>query len=215
MTHVITVHTPANPPRRMVLMFHGVGARPTDLVPLGRSLAEVMADALIISVQSPQPSGVGAGWEWFSVLGITESNRVPRVAQAMPTFTATVRHWQQQAQVDAADTVLIGFSQGAIMALEATQSQPGLAGRVIALAGRFAVPPQRSPAPTSVHLFHGDADPVMPVGLAEEAFSQLTALGARVTLQRFEGLGHGIDQRVLDAVKHHVQCPSSGTSGNQ
>lgn len=215
MTHAITVHTPADPPRRLVLMFHGVGANPTDLVPMGQALADVMADALIISIQSPQPSGIGSGWEWFSVLGITESNRVPRVAQAMPSFTATVRHWQQLAQVDAANTVLIGFSQGAIMVLEATQSQPGLAGKAIALAGRFAVQPQRSPAPTSVHLLHGGADPVMPVGLSEAAFAQLTAMGASVTLQRFEGLGHGIDHRVIDAVRQHVQHPRSATSGNQ
>lgn len=219
MTHTVPpaliVHRPATPPRALVLLFHGVGAHPSDLVPLGQGLAEVMDHALIVSIQSPHPSGLGAGFEWFSVLGVTESNRSARVSQAMPGFLASVRHWQQHAQVDAAHTVLIGFSQGAIMVLEATQVQPGLAGQAIALAGRHAVPPQRSPAPTSVHLLHGDADPVMPVTLAEAAFAQLTALGAHVTLQRFEGLGHGIDRRVLDAVQQHVKHPRSATSGNQ
>jgi len=217
MTHTlpqaITVHTPATPPRRLVLLFHGVGARATDMVPLGQGLAEAMDDALIVSIQSPHPSGVGAGWEWFSVLGITEDNRVPRVAQALPGFVATVRHWQQQAQVDAAHTVLIGFSQGAIMVLEATQAQHGLAGQTFALAGRFAAPPQRSPAPTSVHLLHGDADRVMPLGHAEAAFAQLTALGAQVTLQRFEGLGHSIGSRMLAAVRQHVRAAYPGTDG--
>lgn len=212
--HAITVHTPATPPRRLVLLFHGVGARPTDMVPLGQGLADVLGDALIVSIQSPHPSGMGAGWEWFAVNGITEDNRVQRVAQAMPGFVATVRHWQQQAQVDAAHTVLIGFSQGAIMVLEATQAQPGLAGQAFALAGRFAAPPQRSPAPTSVHLLHGDADRVMPVGHAEAAFAQLNTLGVHVTLQRFEGLGHGIDPRVLAAVRLHLRPAHPSEEGH-
>ena len=50
-----------------------------------------------------------------------------------------------------------------------------------------------------MHLLHGDQDAVMPVNLAMTAEQQLRALGSRVSLQRFSGLGHGIDQRVLSA----------------
>jgi phospholipase/carboxylesterase len=207
MNHAITIHTPSSTPSRLILLFHGVGARPTDLVPLGQSLARVCPQALIVSIQSPHPSGLGLGYEWFSVNGITESNRSSRVEQAMPGFLDTVRHWQEHAKVNSADTVLIGFSQGAIMSLESTQAQPGAAGVVISVAGRFAAPPQHSPNPTAVH---GNADQVMPVGLADVAYAQLRALGANVTLERFEGLGHGIDHRVVNAVHKRLLSLAEG-----
>jgi phospholipase/carboxylesterase len=69
------------------------------------------------------------------------------------------------------------------------------------LAGRFAQPPQVAPINTLVHLMHGDADPVMPLQLAVDAVGQLQALGGQqATLDRFPGLGHGIDTRVQDAI---------------
>lgn len=118
----------------------------------------------------------------------------------MPTFLQRVAAWQAQAGARPERTTLIGFSQGAIMSLEATQAlEVPLAARVIAIAGRFAQPPRRVSAGTVVHLLHGDQDAVMPVNLAMTAEQQLRALGSRVSLQRFSGLGHGIDQRVLSA----------------
>jgi phospholipase/carboxylesterase len=86
------------------------------------------------------------------------------------------------------------------MVLESTQQSDPLAGRVFALAGRFAQPPQVAPMATLVHLMHGDADPVMPLQLAVDALGQLQALGGQATLDRFPGLGHGIDTRVPDAI---------------
>ena len=91
------------------------------------------------------------------------------------------------------------------MALEATQLDSPPAGRVIALSGRFARPPLIAQTSVDTHLIHGDADDVMPVRGAVDAFAQLQALGAAATLDRFPGLGHGIDPRVVDAVVRRLQ----------
>lgn len=189
----------------LLLLFHGVGSNAEDLRPLGEALARHRPGAAIVSVRSPQPSDFGTGGQWFSVNGVTEANRPARVADAMPAFLQTVAHWQRETSTDAAGTTLIGFSQGAIMALEATQHDPSLAGQVVSIAGRFAQPPLRAPVAT-VHLLHGELD-VMPVSLAEDAARQLGALGARATLDRFPGLGHGIDSRVLATVLRRLDPP--------
>jgi phospholipase/carboxylesterase len=189
--------------RQLVLLFHGVGSNASDLLPLGQALAPHVPNALIVSVQAPDAQG--AGRQWFSVQGVTEANRPARVAATMPRFIQAVREWQEASGLDTARTTLIGFSQGAIMALESTQTDSPPAGRVIALAGRFAQPPRVAPLATRVHLIHGDADPVMPVRLAEDALGQLQALGGQATLDRFPGLGHGIDSRVLGAIVDHMQ----------
>lgn len=185
----------------LLLLFHGVGSRAEDLAPLGQALAAARPQAWVISVRSPDASDLGQGWQWFSVQSVTEANRPARVAAAMPAFVDRVGAWQRHTGVGPAGTTLIGFSQGSIMALEATQQAPHrLARRVISIAGRFAQAPRHAPADTAVHLLHGEEDRVMPVGLAVEAQAALQALGAVSTLDRFAGLGHGIDGRVVEAV---------------
>jgi len=194
----------ATSPAELLLLFHGVGSRAEDLVPLARALAAQRPDAWVVSVRSPERSNLGSGWQWFSVQGITEANRAERVAGAMPAFLQTVAAWQREAGAGPQATTLIGFSQGAIMALESTQQEESPAGRVIAIAGRFAQAPRHAPAHTWVHLLHGEHDPVMPVRLAVEAHDQLQALGATSTLYRFPGLGHGIDARVVECVRRRL-----------
>lgn len=204
MQHDLVIQQPdasAKQPAELVLRFHGVGSSAEDLRPLGQALAPHRPGAWVVNVRSPQRSEFGAGWQWFSVQGVTEENRPARVAAAMPAFLETVRAWQQESGATAARTTLIGFSQGAIMALESTQQDgQASAGRVIAIAGRFAKPPRMLPASTLVNLMHGEQDRVMLVGLAVDADQQLRALCARSTLDRYPGLGHGIDERVVDAI---------------
>ncbi len=192
----------------LLLLFHGVGSSAEDLAPLGQALARHRPHAWVVSIRSPDASGFGHGWQWFSVQGVTETNRPERVAAAMPRFLQRVADWQTRSGVAPSRTTLIGFSQGAIMALESTQATAvPVAGRVVAIAGRFAQPPQVAPAGPVVNLMHGEQDQVMPVSLAIEAHRTLEALGATATLDRFSGLGHGVDGRVLQAI---VQRSATG-----
>ena len=195
--HDLIVQRPQKPDE-LFLLFHGVGSSARDLAVLGEALAPHLPRAAVVSVQAPD--AWGPGWQWFSVQGVTEANRPERVAAAMPAFIDAVKHWQGGFGVDAAATTLIGFSQGAIMSLESTQIERPPAARVIALSGRFASQPRVAHGSVRIHLLHGDADAVMPIRAAVDAFAKLQELGASSTLDRFAGLGHGIDARVVDAI---------------
>jgi phospholipase/carboxylesterase len=87
-------------------------------------------------------------------------------------------------------TALVGFSQGAILALETAQAEDGLAGRVLAFGGRYAVLPDHAPRETTLHLLHGAQDTVMPARHAREALDRLGQLGGDATLDIAEGVGH-------------------------
>lgn len=191
----------------LMLLFHGVGSSAEDLVPLGRALAAKRPHTWVVSVCAPDLSESGRGWQWFSVQGVTEANRPERMAAAMPVFIQRIQAWQLEAGIGAEHTTLIGFSQGAIMALESTQlgGVASHADRVIAIAGRFAQPPRHAPQGTRVHLMHGEQDPVMPIGLAVDAERDLRYLGATTTLDRFVGLGHGVDDRVVEAIRRRLR----------
>lgn len=193
---------------RLVLLFHGMGSSAQDLAPVGSVLAQAHPRATVVSVEAPKPSLLGHGKEWFSVVGITEYNRPHRIAQAMPLFLDAIRHWQDLSGIGPQSTVLVGFSQGAIMSLEATQTrlEPNQAARVvISLAGRFAEPVRSAPSDLRFHLIHGESDGVVMPRWSIQADRQLRALGGEVTLDLVPGLGHGIEARALQYVLHHLQ----------
>ena len=77
----------------------------------------------------------------------------------------------------------------------------------------FVVDSHAAPAATVVNLMHGEQDHVVPVRFAVEAEVSLQALGARVTLDLFPGLGHGIDGRVVDAIERRLNEPLAQAAG--
>lgn len=192
----LVLHRPTAPARQLVLLFHGVGASPEGFAGLAPALAR--DDRWVVAVRSPFASDFGAGWQWFSVQGVTETNRSERIAAVLPRFADTVRRWQAHTGLTAQQTVLAGFSQGAIMSLASTQTGDPLAARVVALSGRFALPPQQAPAGVVWRFIHGAQDPVIPAAFSTDAAAQLQALGADALAHVLPGLGHGIDPRALD-----------------
>jgi len=191
----------------LFLLFHGVGSTPQDLAPLGARLAREFPDAAVVSIAAPDRSDLGAGLQWFSVLGVTEQNRPQRVAATLPRFLTAVQHWQQRTGVAASATTLIGFSQGAILSLAAAHANQPPAARVVSLSGRYPELPQQAPTGVIVHFIHGDADPVIPVAHAHNAARALDTLRARVTLDVVPRLGHGIDAAATDLLLQRLRAP--------
>lgn len=196
--HVI--QQPQPPAAQLILLFHGVGSDAQSMRPVGERLAAEFPRAMVVSVTAHQRADIAHGFQWFSVVGITEENRVARIAAAMPAFEACVAHWQQVAGVDASATALIGFSQGAIMALEATKRATPVASRVIAISGRFATLPQTAQAGTTIHFLHGKADSVIPFQYTVEAAHHLRDLGADITAEVLPFIEHEIHPDFVDLV---------------
>jgi phospholipase/carboxylesterase len=196
--HVI--QQPALPAAQLILLFHGVGADAQSMRPAGERLAAEFPRAMVVSVAAYQRADMSSGFQWFSVVGITEENRAARIAQAMPAFEACVAHWQQVAGVDAAATALIGFSQGAIMALESTQRNTPLASRVFAISGRFATLPQTAAVDTTIHFLHGKADAVIPYSHSVTAAHHLRDLGADITAEVLPFIAHEVHPDFIELV---------------
>jgi phospholipase/carboxylesterase len=202
----LVIQSPAQA-RQLFLLFHGVGATPQDLLPVGRRLAREFPDAAVASVAGPDRSDLGAGFQWFSVAGVTEQNRPARVAATLERFVQTVQGWQQRTGVGREATTLVGFSQGAIMALASAQSSQPPAARVVSLAGRYPQLPDAAPQGVRIHFIHGTADPVIAVSHAQEAARRLQALGADATLDLVPGLPHGIDRAAEDLLVQRLRQP--------
>ncbi len=190
----------------LFIMLHGVGSQPSDLLPLAEYLQQVFpAAAFFLPAGSHPYDGGGQGRQWFSINGVSDENRLARIAEAMTRLHALVRHTQERFGVLNTNTALVGFSQGAIMALEFSVAHDGEVGRVLAFAGRFARLPDRAPELTTLHLLHGERDKVIPVTHVHEAVARLQSLDGDVTLDTVEVAGHEIDGELVAHALRRLQ----------
>ena len=189
------------PPQLLFVLLHGVGQSAGHLAPLARRLAAEYPGAAVVGLDAPQRCDAvpgAAGFQWFATQGLTEATRIERVAQALPALVAEVRGLTAHHGLDWERTALVGFSQGAIMALEAVQAEPRLAGRVLAFSGRHTAAPTHAPADTTVHLFHGMADTVVPPAAVVDSAQSLVALGGDVTADVLPGIAHELHPALVD-----------------
>src|SRR5437868_1598605 len=151
-----------HPANHLFVFLHGCGATAKSMIPIAfRFQARFPSAALVVpSGFDPEARGEAAQ-DWYPTRGLNCDNHRERVAAVLPDIEDLVRREQTNFAVPWNRTVLIGFSQGGTVALEAIKV-PGLAGAVVAFSSRFA----RLPAPdphirARVHLVHGEYDSVV------------------------------------------------------
>lgn len=199
--------------KQLFILLHGVGATSSDLAPLAQQLCKNFPDAAFLIPDGIAPFDGGGSFgneghrrQWFSINGVTEKNRPARVAAAMPALYALVRQAQDRYGVLQSDTALLGFSQGAIMALEFSLAHDGSVGRVLSFSGRFAKLPEKAPELTTLHLLHGEEDRVIPVAHAYAAYTRLTELQGDATLDVASSVGHEIHPALADRAINRLQA---------
>jgi phospholipase/carboxylesterase len=191
----------------LVILLHGVGGTPADMAPLGERIAAALPDAVIAAPPAALPYDLGErGYQWFSVDAITEESRPARIQAALPAFVATIHSLQRAHGATPGNTVLAGFSQGAIMALAACHDT-WLARHVIAIAGRFAPLPERWEHGTAVSLVHGTMDGTLPADHSRRAAARLAGLGADVQLDLVPRTVHMLGPAIVEAAINALTRP--------
>lgn len=203
----------AGRPEQLMILLHGWGASAAAMAPLAKALQREFPQAALLAPEGFEPVDTGlAGRQWFAMTGadgtVTETNRPARVAAVLPRLANWVRAAQAATGVGQAATALVGFSQGAICALELAQLHDGLAGRVLSFAGRYAVLPEQALAFTTLHFFHGATDTVIPAAQARLAMERLSALHGDATIDVADNVGHVLPatlmQCAIDRLKTHI-----------
>jgi phospholipase/carboxylesterase len=218
-------HLPAaGAPQQLILLLHGWGGNGRQLAPLAQALRRQFPQAAVLAPDAPHPadrpdrpgrtdpsalpdspdSPDPGQRQWYSIDGLTEANWPQRVATVLPALHQWVQAQQQRLGVDRAATCLGGFSQGAILSLALASSDDGLCGRVLAFGGRYAEAPLAAPRHTTVHLFHGGADRVIPAQGSRDALEHLAALRGDATLDIAEGVGHELHPALIDCALHRL-----------
>ncbi|HJV69685.1 MAG TPA: esterase, partial [Ideonella sp.] len=78
------------------------------------------------------------------------------------------------------------------------QAEDGLAGRVLAFAGRYGTLPERALRHTTLHFFHGSDDEVIPAQHARAAMQRIAELQGDATIDIAQGVGHELPAALVD-----------------
>ena len=196
----------AGTPEQLIVLLHGWGSDAMAMAPLAQALRSAFPQAAVLAPDAPSAyERGGAARQWYSVAGLTPEVWQQRVVTVLTGLQTWVRAQQQRLGVGPAATALGGFSQGAIVSLALALQDDGIAGRVLAFGGRLVVEPQAAPRHTTVHLFHGADDKVLPVEGARQALAWLGELQGDATLDIAHGVGHELHPALIDCALHRLK----------
>ena len=182
----------------LVIFVHGYGADGNDLLSLGDPLAEQMPDTVFYAPNAPNKCQMNPmGYEWFPIPwidGSTEKVANTGMNGAAQMFDDWLTEVMEVEGVTAAQTFLVGFSQGTMMSLHVGPRRAEKLAGIIGFSGRLLRPEALNEAHTKppILLIHGDADEVVPLVSMPEAADALTAAGFEVFTHISKGTGHGI-----------------------
>jgi phospholipase/carboxylesterase len=185
----------SDPSESLVIFLHGVGANGADLAPLADTLFPFLPASVFASPDGPERfDGGGSGRQWFSVAGVTQANRSERVQHARAGFDRVVSsEIEKHGLAGRLDRVaFFGFSQGAIMALDAVATGRWPVRAVVAASGRLATKPEANDPFTKILVMHGENDPVIPAQETRLAAERLRAAGFEVEAKLYPGLAHSL-----------------------
>lgn len=190
-------------PQELVILLHGLGADGLDLLGIGEALNECLPHARFVAPNAPFPCDMAPfGFQWFSLRDLSPQSLWDGVSQAEPKLQMFIDHELKRSGLSDDRLILIGFSQGAMMALHTALRRPKPCAAVIgfsgALIGEEHLSDARVVSKPPICLVHGEEDPVVPFAALGAAEAALARHGCDVEAHPRPGLGHAIEPGGVD-----------------
>jgi phospholipase/carboxylesterase len=185
-------------PDSLVIFLHGYGADGEDLIGLAGPLAPHLPNTRFLAPNAPERCpGNPMGWQWFPIPWLDGSPE--ELARSSAARSARLLdEWLDEVEATGMAperTVLVGFSQGTMMALQVGLRRAKPVAGIVGFSGRLLDPHHLAAEVTvrpPVLLVHGDQDPVVPFASMAEAAEALTAAGVETYTHVSRGTPHGI-----------------------
>lgn len=195
---VLATGEPLDQARAAMILVHGRGATADSILMLADELNQPGFAYL-----APQASGN----TWYPNPFMTPiAGNEPWLSSALQVLQ-TLLERVEQAGLPAERTMLLGFSQGACLALEFAARNARRYGGLVGLSGGLIGPdgtPRDYPgslAGTPVFLGCSDVDFHIPKERVQHSAEVLRRLGGNVNVRLYPGMGHTINEDELDAVR--------------
>ncbi len=186
-----------NAPKQIVLLLHGYGSNGADLISLAPHWQRAMPEALFLAPNAPQRIGnLASGYQWWPLQSFTPQALAAGAKAAAPAIDAFIDRKLGQYGLTDSQLVIVGFSQGTMMALHVglrrRQQVAGIVGYSGMLVGAAELANELTTGPP-VLLVHGDSDPIVPIAALHAADSDLRKLGIDAKVYVASGVGHTVD----------------------
>lgn len=195
---VLSAGQPIGRARAAMIMLHGRGAGAQDILGLADALGHPGFAYLA-------PEAAGGSWYPYGFMSPIEHNE-PYLSSALETLAGLLQNLEE-AGMGANRTMLLGFSQGACLALEFAARHARRYGGVAALSGGLIGPEgtswdsRGSLSGTPILLACSDHDPHIPRDRVLESADVLRRMGGNVTARLYPELGHTINEDELRRVR--------------
>lgn len=181
----------------LVVFLHGYGADGADLLGLADALAPHLPHTGFAAPDAPEPCRGGYGRQWFPIPWLDGSSEVAAaigLAAATDDLNGYLDQQLAAHSLSADRLCVLGFSQGAMMAMHVVPRRHAAIAGIVAISGRLLVPERIGEVVSKppVLLIHGDEDQVVPFADMGTAGRALVAAGFETFGHVMHGTGHGI-----------------------
>lgn len=190
-------------PNALVVLIHGYGSNGEDLISLARAIQPALPDAAFVAPNAPsQLDRMAAAYQWWPIETFSMAERAAGAASAAPALDAFISEELAKTGLPSSRLVLVGFSQGTMMALHVGLRRSEPVAGIIGISGMLVAPDNlaadlRSRPP--ILLIHGTQDDVVPFRSMGLATTELAAVGIDVATHVSPGIGHSVGQDGLSA----------------
>jgi phospholipase/carboxylesterase len=190
-------------PSALVVLVHGYGSNGDDLISLAAMIQPALPTVAFVAPNAPSllPHMADAH-QWWPIESFSAAERATGASAAAPGLDAFLTKDLEDAGLGPDRLLLIGFSQGTMMALHVGLRRENAVAGIIGISGMLVAPETlqaeiRSRPP--VLLIHGTADDVVPFRSLDLATKALLAAQVPVETHVSQGIGHTVSQDGLAA----------------
>ncbi|VAX29147.1 hypothetical protein MNBD_NITROSPIRAE01-1248 [hydrothermal vent metagenome] len=197
--------SPTDSEKGCVITLHGRGTSGEDLMPLANDIDLPNLRWIFPDAPFPFPDLLG-GLMWYG----SRTGNSNGILSSRKLLFDLLDHLIDEEGVPPEDIALLGFSQGAVMALDVALRYSKRVGALIAMSGFLATPEklnkEKSLESLSVPILlaHGVEDEVVSVDGSREALKTLMDEGYTVALQEYD-MGHQIVPEEIVHIREHLQ----------
>lgn len=207
-------YSDAKNPKYLVVFLHGYGANGENLINLSYEFKAVLPEAHFISPNAIEPweGGFPHSYQWFSLRGGLDRAKLGDAMEDIKNSNRILQNFisaqLKRFELEPKNLILVGFSQGAMMAMYQGLIEPTTPAGIIAFSGKLVLPEmigEKIISKPEICLIHGEADSVVPFSNFLEAQKILEKVNVPFEAHAVPRLDHSIDLHGIRAAQNFIK----------
>jgi len=213
MVELSTCEHGSEKPKYLVILLHGYGANAENLIDLAFEFQSIIPDAYFIAPNAIEPweGGFPNCYQWFSLYSGVErkvlEKLAPNIRKSNQILLSFINQQLNRFHLTPDKLILVGFSQGSMMAMYQSLIMTNKIAGVISFSGKVVEPNlvgDKIISKSPICLIHGTIDSVLPFECFNEAQKILNKHGIDFEAHAIPKLDHTIDGRAIAIAKNYL-----------